>query len=159
MRAARAVGWGKEGGLITRATGGGTPPLRKGGAAVGAPGELTPKQQRFCEEFVKDHNATQAALRAGYAKCTAMKKAGAWVSKVGIREEIERLEKWATAKCRVDAQWVIDQIADIAENGKADRDRLKALEMLAKHFGLLEKKEQADTEIHVHLGEAAEWLA
>lgn len=27
---------------------------------------LRPKQQRFVDEYVVDHNATQAAIRAGY---------------------------------------------------------------------------------------------
>jgi len=29
--------------------------------------ELTPKQKRFCEEYLIDLNATQAAIRAGYS--------------------------------------------------------------------------------------------
>ena len=32
---------------------------------------LTPKQDAFCREFIKDRNATQAAVRAGYSKRTA----------------------------------------------------------------------------------------
>ena len=32
---------------------------------------LTPKQQRFVEEYLIDLNATQAAIRAGYSKHTA----------------------------------------------------------------------------------------
>jgi phage terminase small subunit len=32
---------------------------------------LTPKQQRFVDEFLLDLNATQAAIRAGYSKSTA----------------------------------------------------------------------------------------
>lgn len=32
---------------------------------------LNPKQQRFCEEYLVDLNATQAAIRAGYSKKTA----------------------------------------------------------------------------------------
>ncbi len=32
---------------------------------------MTPKQQRFAEEYVVDHNATQAAIRAGYSPKTA----------------------------------------------------------------------------------------
>lgn len=34
-------------------------------------GKLTPKQQRFVEEYLVDFNATQAAVRAGYSKKTA----------------------------------------------------------------------------------------
>ena len=33
--------------------------------------DLSPKQQRFVEEFLIDLNATQAAIRAGYSEKTA----------------------------------------------------------------------------------------
>lgn len=33
--------------------------------------ELTIKQKRFCEEYIKTGNATEAARRAGYSKATA----------------------------------------------------------------------------------------
>lgn len=33
--------------------------------------KLTPKQERFCEEYLIDLNATQAAIRAGYSANTA----------------------------------------------------------------------------------------
>lgn len=32
---------------------------------------LTPKQQRFVQEYLQDHNGTQAAIRAGYSESTA----------------------------------------------------------------------------------------
>lgn len=32
---------------------------------------LTPKQQRFVDEYLIDLNATQAAIRAGYSQKTA----------------------------------------------------------------------------------------
>ena len=32
---------------------------------------MTPKQQRFVEEYLVDLNATQAAIRAGYSARTA----------------------------------------------------------------------------------------
>ncbi len=32
---------------------------------------MTPKQQRFVDEYLIDLNATQAAIRAGYSKKTA----------------------------------------------------------------------------------------
>mgnify|MGYP000096168360 CR=1 FL=1 len=50
------------------------PPLTAGvGAAaeVGKDGgnvDLNEKQLRFCEEYIIDLNATQAAIRAGYSK-------------------------------------------------------------------------------------------
>jgi phage terminase small subunit len=42
---------------------------------------LSDKQIRFCEEYLKDFNATKAALRAGYAKSTAEKQAQLWIGK------------------------------------------------------------------------------
>ena len=35
------------------------------------PVKLTPKQKKFCYEYLKDLNATQAAIRSGYSKNTA----------------------------------------------------------------------------------------
>ena len=34
-------------------------------------GTVTPKQKRFCDEYLIDTNATQAAIRAGYSEKTA----------------------------------------------------------------------------------------
>ena len=41
--------------------------------------KLTAKQQRFCDEYLIDLNATQAAIRAGYSKKTAY-KASDWLN-------------------------------------------------------------------------------
>jgi Phage terminase, small subunit len=35
------------------------------------PNKLNEKQKRFCEEYLIDLNATQAAIRAGYSEKTA----------------------------------------------------------------------------------------
>jgi phage terminase small subunit len=45
----------------------------KQGELPGKPTEkkLTPKQKLFCDEYLKDLNATQAAIRAGYSEKTA----------------------------------------------------------------------------------------
>ncbi len=32
---------------------------------------LTPKREAFCQQYVVDQNATQAAIRAGYSEATA----------------------------------------------------------------------------------------
>lgn len=39
--------------------------------AIKKNGRLTPKEQLFVAEYLKDFNATQAAIRAGYSKKTA----------------------------------------------------------------------------------------
>lgn len=42
---------------------------------------LTARQSRFRDEYLIDLNATQAAIRAGFAKSTAEKKSPLWVGK------------------------------------------------------------------------------
>lgn len=43
----------------------------RGKAAAGVTRKLTPKQERFVEEYLVDLNATKAAIRAGYSPKTA----------------------------------------------------------------------------------------
>ena len=50
---------------------------------------MSPKQALFVAEYLKDLNATQAALRAGYAKSTAEAQASRLLGVVGIREAVE----------------------------------------------------------------------
>ena len=50
---------------------------------------LTPKQQRFVEEYIVDSNATQAAIRAGYSKRSANQQGPRLLVNVGIAAAIE----------------------------------------------------------------------
>ena len=52
--------------------------------------KLTAKQQRFCDEYLIDLNATQAAIRAGYSKKTAYSIGNENLKKVEIKEYIEQ---------------------------------------------------------------------
>lgn len=54
---------------------------------------LTAKQQRFCDEYLVDLNATQAAIRAGYSKKTARVIATENLTKPAIREYIDERMK------------------------------------------------------------------
>lgn len=51
---------------------------------------MTAKQQRFCDEFLIDMNATQAAVRAGYSKKTARVIGQENLLKPAIKEYIEK---------------------------------------------------------------------
>lgn len=50
---------------------------------------LTAKQQRFCDEYLIDLNATQAAIRAGYSEKNARNIASENLAKPNIREYID----------------------------------------------------------------------
>lgn len=52
--------------------------------------KLTAKQQRFCDEYLIDLNATQAAIRAGYSEKTAAVIATENLRKPNIRDYIEK---------------------------------------------------------------------
>ena len=51
--------------------------------------KLTAKQQRFCDEYLIDLNATQAAIRAGYSEKNARNSASENLAKPNIREYID----------------------------------------------------------------------
>jgi phage terminase small subunit len=112
---------------------------------------LTPKQAAFVREYMIDLNATQAAIRAGYSEKTANRIGAENLSKPVIQEAIQQLHKAAEEKCTVTLEWILAQIAAIATDEEArTADRLKALELLGKHLGMWEKR-QEDGEHVVHI--------
>ena len=52
--------------------------------------DLNTKQQLFCIEYLKDFNATQAAIRAGYSKDTARQIGCENLTKLDIQKELGR---------------------------------------------------------------------
>lgn len=52
--------------------------------------KLTDKQKRFCDEYLIDMNATQAAIRAGYSEKTAKQIATENLSKPYLQEYIQK---------------------------------------------------------------------
>lgn len=71
--------------------------------------QLTDKQQKFIQEYIKDWNATQAAIRAGYSKGTA-KQMGS--------ENLSKLDTEITAAKEKIAKQNDVQIADIVNELK-----------------------------------------
>ena len=55
--------------------------------------KLTPKQKKFCKEYVLSLNGTQAAIKAGYSKDTAYSIACENLKKPEIKEYIAALRK------------------------------------------------------------------
>src|SRR4051794_8716690 len=87
-RAARAGGTHVRRGSLPR-------PVGNGGESMARQG-LTPKQQRFVREYLKDHNATQAAVRAGFSEKNADKIGPRLVGKSRVQKAIrERMEAQA----------------------------------------------------------------
>jgi phage terminase small subunit len=74
------------------------------------------KQEAFVNEYLKDHNGTQAAIRAGYSKKTARTIASQLLAKLDISEAI----KARIADKTMDSDEVLTRLADIARGDITD---------------------------------------
>lgn len=122
--------------------------------------KLTPKQERFCEEFLTDLNATQAAYRAGYSEDTAGSQGHDLLKKPEIQTKIAELRAKLSAKTELTQEWVLNRFKDISnrcmqaepvmifqdgewvESGEYKFDSNganKATEMIGKHIGFFEE--------------------
>lgn len=81
---------------------------------------MTPKQQRFVEEYLIDLNATQAAIRAGYSRETAYAIGHENLSKPEIVEAIAAAQKARSERTAVDAAWVLQRLDEEARADIAD---------------------------------------
>lgn len=75
---------------------------------------LTPKQRRFCEEYLVDLNATQAAIRAGYSRDAAYAIGWENLKKPEIESTVQRLMFERSDATKVTAEQVIDELAKVA---------------------------------------------
>lgn len=82
--------------------------------------ELTPKQQRFVEEYLKDLNATQAAIRAGYSKKTAYRIGATLVQKTSVAAAIDQAKKKRASRTEITAERVLRELARLAFSDVAD---------------------------------------
>lgn len=75
---------------------------------------MTKKQKRFCEEYLIDLNATQAAIRAGYSPDTAKAIGCENLTKPDIRAHIDLVMAERSRRTGVNADRVIQELAKIA---------------------------------------------
>ena len=76
---------------------------------------LTPLQERFCQEYLKDLNATQAAKRAG-SKAENLTVAGSeFLANPNVQAEIDRLKLERSRETKIDANWLLRRLAAEAE--------------------------------------------
>lgn len=75
---------------------------------------MTDKQQRFCEEYMIDLNATQAAIRAGYSPQTAEQIGYQLLQKTSVFNEIARLQAAQSIRTGITADRILREYARIA---------------------------------------------
>lgn len=76
--------------------------------------KLTAKQERFCEEYLIDLNATQAAIRAGYSANTANRIASELLSKLDIQNRIAELKAERSKRTEITQDRVVKELAAMA---------------------------------------------
>lgn len=117
---------------------------------------MTEKQKRFCDEYLIDCNATQAAIRAGYSTKTAKQIGQNLLTFVDLKAYIDERLKQMHSEKTADAQEVLeyltavmrgehkeqamqfvgDGVQKIADIDVSARERLKAAELIGKRYGL-----------------------
>lgn len=126
---------------------------------------LTPKQQRFVEEYLIDLNATQAAIRAGYKNGEIGRQL---ITKNNVSEAIQEAQNKRTERTEITQDYVLSNIQKViercmqqeavqAKDGSPllvegpegnlaclfefkEQGALKGLELLGKHLGMFKDK-------------------
>jgi phage terminase small subunit len=75
---------------------------------------LTPKQERFVQEYLIDLNATQAAIRAGYSAKTANEQGSRLLTNVSVRSAIEAAQQKRADRTEITQDRVLQELARIA---------------------------------------------
>lgn len=137
--------------------------------------KLTDKQKIFCDEYIISLNATQAAIKAGYAEKTAYAIGAENLKKPKIQSYIsERMKQkessliatqdevlqYLTSVLRGESQTTDIVLVGIGdgwqevqevEKKPSEKDRLKAAELLGKRYGLYTDKVSADVDMSLDI--------
>lgn len=81
---------------------------------------LTEKQKRFCDEYLIDLNATQAAIRAGYSEESAGVIAAQNLTKTIIAEYINKRLDERQKRTEITQDFVLRELANIASANGTD---------------------------------------
>lgn len=87
---------------------------------VVAESKLTAKQQRFCDEYLIDLNATQAAIRAGYSEKTACEQGARLLANVKVQHYLQKRKKERVERTEITQDMVLYELANIAFSNAAD---------------------------------------
>ena len=121
---------------------------------------MNEKQKRFCEEYIIDHNATQAAIRAGYSEKTAKQIGSRLLTNVDVQACIRTAASKVSQDTIATAEEVLEFLSRVMRGEESEEivrfqvdgtavkvgaapkvaDRLRAAETRAKHYALLVEK-------------------
>lgn len=133
--------------------------------------KLTPKQERFCAEYLVDYNATQAAIRAGYSAKTAGSAGNRLLKNVEVLARVRAMQKEKIDKLCVTSDYVVMKLIETLEHCMAavpvmewnaeehkkmptgeyqfdSKGATKCLELIGKHLGMFEDKVNVNASVN-----------
>lgn len=113
---------------------------------------MTPKQQAFVNEYLKDKNATQAAIRAGYSARTAKQAGSENLSKPDVKRAVREALAAQASRTLISADRVLLDIQKFGDEARIAGEyhaALRSRELLGKHFKLFTEKHEHGGQIGV----------
>ena len=121
----------------------------KGGEVLS---KLTERQKLFCEEYLADMNATRA-YKVAYPRIKNVevaKTSGARLLKnEKVQQYFSELREKQSKRTEVTADKIVDELKKVAfaeEVVITGKEKMRALELLGKYFGLFVEKTQTETD-------------
>ena len=133
--------------------------------------KLTAKQQRFCDEYLIDLNATQAAIRAGYSEKNARNIASENLAKPNIKAYVEKRMAEKEAALIADQNEVLKYLTEVMRGKSSasvlardelgaerviikppdEKEKLKAAELLGKAHMMFTDKVQQEVDMELNI--------
>lgn len=108
---------------------------------------LNEKQATFVVEYVKDLNATNAAIRAGYSPKTAYSQGHRLLKHADVAEAIFKAKEQRSIQTEIDSNWVLRNAVDLYDKAMAKEQfavAAQVLKIIGQHVDVqafLERKE------------------
>jgi phage terminase small subunit len=134
--------------------------------------KLSAKQKAFVDEYIKDLNATQAAIRAGYKEKTARSQGARLLTNANIQGYLQKRMAEKEKKTIADQDEILsfltsvlrgevrEQVPLLAGNGYQElaqldeanpKDRIKAAELLGKRYSMWTEKVDVSGDLSVSI--------
>lgn len=122
---------------------------------------LTEKERMFADEYIKTTNATQSAIKAGYAENSASVTGSKMLRKPKVRQYIDAVMNKRSKNTIATADEVLEYLTKVMKGEEKDAfgldasiaDRTKAAELLGKRHMLFTEKVKLDAEIEIDISD------
>lgn len=122
---------------------------------------LTEKERIFADEYIKTTNATQSAIKAGYAENSASVTGSKMLRKHKVRQYIDEVMNERSKNTIATADEVLEYLTKVMNGEEKDAfgldasiaDRTKAAELLGKRHMLFTEKVKLDAEIEIDISD------